>query len=77
MRVRATVWEWNQRMTTDPRNNSWQRTNGSGALPASCVAALPPGVNASQCFFAEHVAVTMATPTFALNSQYDSFQVCR
>lgn len=52
-----------------------QRTNGSGALPAACVAALPPRANVSQCFFAENVALTMKTPTFALNSEYDSFQV--
>lgn len=47
--------------------------NGTAHLPAACVAAHPedPGL----CVFAEHLAPTLVSPTFVLNSKYDYVQV--
>jgi len=47
--------------------------NGSAAMPATCVAA--HASDPSACIFAEHVAPTLKTPTFALQSTYDAYQV--
>ena len=45
----------------------------NASLPAACVAA--NAGNASACIFAQNVVPHMKTPVFALNSEYDSFQV--
>jgi hypothetical protein len=47
--------------------------NGTGGVPAACVAA--HASQPSACIFAEVVAPTIATPVFALQSQYDSYQI--
>lgn len=47
--------------------------NGTSGVPTACREANP--TNVSRCIFAEHVVATIKTPLFALNSQYDSYQV--
>ena len=49
------------------------RGNGTGGVPAACLAANPS--DPALCMFAEVVAKTLATPTFAQQSTYDSYQV--
>lgn len=50
-----------------------QAMNGTGALPAACRASYPGNVSA--CMFAQNVAPTLKTPTFALQSTYDAYQI--
>jgi hypothetical protein len=54
---------------------TWVATamNATEGLPAACRAANP--TNVSRCIFAEHVIPTLKTPLFALNSEYDAYQV--
>lgn len=47
--------------------------NGTGALPAACVAA--HAADPSACIFAENVVPTLKTPTFALQGTYDAYQI--
>ena len=47
--------------------------NSSGGLPAACVAA--HAADPALCMFAENVAPTLRTPTFALQSTYDLYQI--
>ena len=47
--------------------------NASGALPPACLAAFAD--DPALCMFAEAVAPTLRTPTFALQSTYDAFQI--
>ena len=49
------------------------RMNSTGGVPAACVAA--HAADPALCIFAENVAPTLRTPTFALQSTYDAFQV--
>lgn len=51
----------------------FNRANGTGGVPAACLAA--NAADPALCIFAEEVAKTLATPVFALQSTYDSFQV--
>lgn len=51
----------------------YNRMNGTGGVPAACRAANPN--DEAKCIFAEHVAPTLKTPFFPLQSQYDSWQV--
>jgi hypothetical protein len=46
--------------------------NSSGGVPAACAAANPD--DPARCIFAEHVAPTLKTPFFPINSRYDSWQ---
>lgn len=48
--------------------------NASGALPPACLARFDPS-DAWLCMFAENVAPTLTTPTFALQSYHDSYQI--
>ena len=50
----------------------FSRMNASGGVPAACVAANP--ADPARCIFAEHVAPTLRTPFFPMQSQYDSWQ---
>ena len=50
----------------------YSRMNSSGGVPAACVAA--NAADPARCIFAEHVAPTLRTPFFPLQSQYDSWQ---
>ena len=52
----------------------WSRMNVSAALAPACLAAHAPA-DAWLCLFAENVAPTLATPTFALQSVHDSYQI--
>lgn len=47
--------------------------NSSGGVPAACIAAHPD--DPALCIFAENVAPTLRTPTFALQSTYDLYQI--
>jgi hypothetical protein len=49
------------------------RMNGTGALPAACVAANP--TDPASCIFAQNVAPFLETPFFALQSTYDAYQL--
>ena len=52
---------------------TWVATRMNASLPTACVSANP--TDPTRCIFAEHVAPTLATPFFPLQSQYDAFQV--
>ena len=62
-------------------NQSWhdemvwvvEAMNGTNSLPTLCLAANP--TNRTRCFFAEHVSPFIQVPTFALQSEYDAYQV--
>jgi len=56
-------------------NMRWvfSRMNGTGGVPAACRAANP--ADPAACIFAEVAARTLATPVFALQSTYDTFQI--
>ncbi len=47
--------------------------NSTNGVPAACRAANPD--DPAKCIFAEHVAPTLKTPFFPLQSEYDSWQV--
>jgi hypothetical protein len=49
------------------------RMNGTGGLPAACVAANV--ADPALCIFAEVVARTLKTPVFAQQSTYDTYQI--
>ena len=50
--------------------------NATPALNRQCVErALGEGRNATDCFFAQHAAEFIATPTFALQSRFDTWQL--
>ncbi len=51
----------------------WVATGMNAQLPAACVAA--NAADPAACIFAETVAATLATPTFALQGKYDSWQI--
>ena len=51
----------------------FDRGNGTGGVPPACLAANPS--DPALCMFAEVVSRTMATPTLAQQSTYDSYQV--
>jgi hypothetical protein len=50
----------------------YSRMNSSGGVPAACAAA--NAADPARCIFAEHVSRTLRTPTFPLQSRYDSWQ---
>ena len=52
---------------------TWVATRMNASLPAACVRA--NSADPTRCIFAEHVAPTLVTPFFPLQSQYDAFQV--
>lgn len=47
--------------------------NGTSHLPALCLENNP--TNRTRCFFAEHVAPYLQVPFFALQSEYDAYQI--
>lgn len=53
-----------------------QESNSTGALsPACLIAAAKDGRAAESCFFAEYAAPHIVTPTFALQSRFDTWQL--
>jgi hypothetical protein len=52
---------------------TWVATRMNASLPAACVRA--NSADPTRCIFAEHVAPTLATPFFPLQSRYDAYQV--
>jgi hypothetical protein len=52
---------------------AWVATRMNASLPAACVGANP--ADPTRCIFAEHVAPTLATPFFPLQSRYDAYQI--
>jgi hypothetical protein len=53
----------------------FNQMNVSSGIDEDCIAHYSPSGNAWMCYFAEHTAPFLSTPTFPLQSQYDSWQI--